>query len=313
MIKTEEANYQVINDKSAILQSINGPLHHFTVPSEVLSKGNKKYEIIGILFQQPFNYDKQSKFISFIDSSRIEKVPTSFITSCRSTFFLPQRIKRVEGDGISDSHRPIIISNKNNEFISVTDKKNIMNHYPLELLMQSTHHCRLIIRETVKFIGKYSFIKRLSIKLVVIPASVEVIDAFAFQGCLNLQRIEFIGRSKLRKIGYSGFEFATIEKIVFPSSLEEIDDMAFYSCVYLSSICFPGDSKLKKIGDYAFDFTNIKTVVFPSFIESIGDNIFQNCGNLKSVSFRSKAKLKNIGTNKFNSKQADRKRKKQKL
>lgn len=133
-----------------------------------------------------------------------------------------------------------------------------------------------------------------SIKL---PASVEVIEASAFQDCTALKNVSFVDGSRLKIIGgrYSGIRkyagaFAncsSLTTIEIPANVEIIEAAAFMYCTALTSVEFQQGSKLTEIGGGHFNTTcygafaqcnNLTT--FDAFsctqLEKIGDGAFFN-------------------------------------
>lgn len=206
------------------------------------------------------------RFISFYKSTEI---PMSLIFFSKDKFVIPPTIKRVmyytprEGEEFEDN-RPIVTIDGENPFVSVVGKRNIMNHYPLEIVFHDLYQTRVFIKETSRIIGNLAFGGNIRIKSVAFPPSVEIIADQSFAGCTNLTQITFRGKSNLRIIGESAFCCTSIHHIDFPSSLEEIVSYAFFFCKKLSSVSFPEDSKLKRVGTQAFQVTNIQEIKFPS-------------------------------------------------
>lgn len=86
---------------------------------------------------------------------------------------------------------------------------------------------------------------------VVIPPSVEVIQAYAFYNCYHLTSVKI------------------------PEGVTEIGRNAFYGCFKLNEVKLP--STLKKIGRCAFQNTGIEEIVFPKDLEIIGGSAFESC------------------------------------
>lgn len=159
----------------------------------------EKYKIIGINEQEPLNRFYATT-ISFDESSEITTIPVTHINCCKSMFFLPPKIKRVKGeyrDHINENMSPIIVCDKSNKFVSIENKRSIVNLHPFEVLYQHLIRKRISIRETTRIIGGGAFINNSVIESVVIPPSVVIITDFAFNECINLRRIEFSGDSAL--------------------------------------------------------------------------------------------------------------------
>lgn len=129
----------------------------------------------------------------------------------------------------------------------------------------------------VTWLGQYSFSPRsnpandnvnkndalYNLKKVVVPPSVEVINAHAFIHCTSL------------------------ETVILPEGLKQIYDMAFAFCSSLETIEFP--ESLNSIGFECFNKSGVKEVVFkknPSNKFSVGRNAFSH-SNIKKCTFQS--------------------------
>lgn len=294
------AKYEVVREGFANLLLVEKECDQFTVPAGVISPNGSKFVIIGFGVKRvKSQINKHVQSISFNEPSMIQEVPTSFIFCCLSIIKLPPSVKRIRGDSGSYSKGLKICIDKSNKFVSIAGRRSIINHYPFEILCQSSRKFNLHIRETVRIIGFASFLKNMSITSVFIPSSVEIIDDHAFDRCPNIQKIIFKGKSQLKRIGSHAFHYTSVSHLSFPSTLEEIRDCAFVSSNRLTSIEFGPNSKLKRIGSYAFGFTIVKFVEFPASVEEIGDHAFRNCDCLSSIKFPKDSKLLLIGENAF--------------
>lgn len=102
----------------------------------------------------------------------------------------------------------------------------------------------LHVRETVIVIGANKFAMDKTIISEKFPASVQTIEAYAFQRCINLQSIGFNGNSGLKKICEYAFYMTSISSLYLPEDVKEIRNCAFSNCCKLSSITFAKNSKL---------------------------------------------------------------------
>ena len=112
-----------------------------------------------------------------------------------------------------------------------------------------------------------------SLTSVVLPEGVEYIGVLAFQGCLNL------------------------ESINFPSSINEIDQ---YACsnTALTAVNIQGNGKTT-IGNEAFRLCqNVKKIEIGDGVVSIGNNAFWHCWRAESVVIGNH--VKTIGADAFN-------------
>ena len=107
-----------------------------------------------------------------------------------------------------------------------------------------------------------AFEKNTTIKSVSIPASVTLIDIFAFSRCSNLSSVTFAENSQLKTIQSCAFEY----------------------CTSLTSIAIPDGVTF--IGDNVFDrCSNLESISIPESVTSIGYGAFYGCTNLEEVNY----------------------------
>ena len=153
------------------------------------------------------------------------------------------------------------------------------------------------------------------IETVEIPASVDIIDKYAFYGCSSLWKVE----SEAKVIGESAFEYCTyltdltiygvygggdrtigkkafyncyrLEAFELNHSVKSIGDSAFYGCSSLESLSISA----KTIGDRAFyGCSGLESLSISA--QTIGDSAFYGCSGLESVTMYS---IQTIGDNAF--------------
>ncbi|MDE6111615.1 MAG: leucine-rich repeat domain-containing protein, partial [Eubacterium sp.] len=99
-----------------------------------------------------------------------------------------------------------------------------------------------------------------SLKEIVIPDGVTLIDGSAFRDCRSLT------------------------EITIPDSVTEIGSQAFYNCRSLEEIVIPDG--VEEIQYSTFNgCTNLKKVILPDFLTNIGNNAFSDCTSLESFAF----------------------------
>ena len=184
---------------------------------------------------------------------------------------------------------------------------------PTQAFYKSTNVEHLILPKTLTTIGKEMFY-RSKLKSVVIPASVETIEAAAFMGCSSLATVTFEKGSQLKTIGggyssyypnyYGAFADCTaLTSIEIPASVETIEAAAFMRCSKLATVTFEKGSQLKTIGgDYSSyyygvfsDCTALKSIEIPASVETIEAAAFKGCSSLATVTFEKGSQLKTIG------------------
>ena len=140
-----------------------------------------------------------------------------------------------------------------------------------------------------------------------IPASVETIEAAAFQECSSLATVTFENGSQLKTIGggsYSSGAFSdctALTSIEIPASVETIEASAFKGCSSLATVTFENGSQLKTIeggypssGTFA-DCTALTSIEIPASVETIEAAAFKGCSSLATVTFEKGSQLKTIG------------------
>ena len=138
---------------------------------------------------------------------------------------------------------------------------------PTQAFYKSTNVEHLILPKTLTTIGKEMFY-RSKLKSVVIPASVETIEAAAFKGCSSLATVTFEKGSQLKTIGggyysssysyyYGAFlDCTALTSIEIPASVETIEAAAFMRCSKLATVTFEKGSQLKTIGGGYYSYSS---------------------------------------------------------
>ena len=117
---------------------------------------------------------------------------------------------------------------------------------------------RIVLPETITYIGKWAFFECVYLKSVNIPDSVTEIDEYAFHSCNSLANIEI------------------------PDSVEVIGDGAFRFCRNLSQIKI--GKGLTSLGNYVFgDCESLVELTLPEGITTIGTQVILGCKQLRSI------------------------------
>jgi hypothetical protein len=108
----------------------------------------------------------------------------------------------------------------------------------------------------------------------IIPASVIIIDGWAFENISVLETVTFASGSQILEIGDRAFENAfSLISITIPEGVTRIGNMAFDSAESLTSINLP--ASLLFIDDYdAFEYTALTSITIPANVTLIGPNAF---------------------------------------
>lgn len=150
-----------------------------------------------------------------------------------------------------------------------------------------------------------------------LPASVQIIDNYAFYLCTSLSEVTYEEGSKLASIGESAFaedgalrdfhqlgtnkdgtlhlpesvnvigEFAFagtgFTKVIIPEGVSRIEKEAFSFCENLSEIEF--SNNVTAIGNGAFKNTKLSSVKIPDKVTMIGESAFEGISTLRKVIF----------------------------
>lgn len=134
------------------------------------------------------------------------------------------------------------------------------------------------------------------IKSIEIPNGTSVIERYAFEGCLSLERV-IIPVSVIR-IEYGAFQNCySLVNIIIPGSVIEIGDWAFRGCSNLEKIEIKGE--VINIGDFAFyKCMRLKDIIVPNGFDlnklTIGSSSFCGCTSLNDMI---KSKIEELNPN----------------
>ncbi len=141
-----------------------------------------------------------------------------------------------------------------------------------------------------------------TLKYVVLPDTIENIDAHAFASCKKLLAIEL--PNSLISIGESAFQSSDkLEKLVIPDSVKMLGQNVLYKCTRLKELVIgrglreiPGDNDNPREGVFGA-CSSLTNVIIPDTITSIGDYAFNGCQNLESITIPDS--VKKIGSGAF--------------
>lgn len=148
---------------------------------------------------------------------------------------------------------------------------------------------KVVIGEGITDIGSSMFYKDSrgscykELEQVVLPSTLEKIDAYAFAGCRNLRTVKM--PKQLKQIERSAFAGCwTLKNITMPETVESIGDQAFFGCDIEGKLIL---SNVESIGKKAFyECCRLKQVVISDRLKEIGEGAFADCFDLEKVTFR---------------------------
>ena len=169
---------------------------------------------------------------------------------------------------------------------------------PEQVFSGCTNIKSLILPNTLTAIKSYALSKTLLVSIS-IPASVETIEEYAFEGCEALTSIEI--PASVEKIGELAFYGCTsLQTVTFKkgSQLKTIEMSVFGHCKALASIEIPASVETI-VGNAFYGCTALASIEIPASVETIGNNAFPYCTSLQTVTFEKGSKLKMIQYNTF--------------
>lgn len=173
-------------------------------------------------------------------------------------------------------------------------------------------------------------------KAIIIPSTVNTIEAYAFSECTSLTKIElpynlteisdylfyaseFTISNRINAIGNNAFAHTQLSSITIPSNVTSIGDELFFGCSKLTTVALPYEIKVipkgcfqyceslitfkfphKLVKTGAYSFNNCKSLVsvdIPNSVEEIGEEAFSECSKLQSLYIGENVKY--IGNNAF--------------
>lgn len=307
-VKDEEENKKLFNNGHGtyvILEDDTVGLAHWTqtqgtcrVPVEIEAPDGKKY-IVSTIMADAFVYTKMNH-LKFEENSKVSKFNSYALRE--STFKLvdiPVSLSKFE---INSFYRGRLtdLSNFNLDSRSkhlIQSKSGVI--YTISscnLLLVPPTLKRLFIRESIVEVAPFSCFFSHKLRSVSFPSSLKIIGCNSFQGCEQLEYIEFAQDSQLEIIGKAAFNLTSIKHVDFPASLRRIKGLAFSNCSFLEHISFPEDSNLESIGKSSFSATYIDKITFPSSLKFLKKESFSSCDNLSALYFPDDSKLTEISS-----------------
>ena len=191
-------------------------------------------------------------------------IPTSVISIGTQIFYGCDSLTTVYYNGQYGNAENPFLSSKNLETV-VFGGANIPAYVAYDVKTLKT----VIILDSVKSIGSYSFQNCSNLTNITIGNSVAKINSYAFDGCISLTNI------------------------TIPNSATNIGPYAFASCISLTNITIP--DKVTSIGSHAFAWCRgLTSVTIGNGVTSIGNGTFYFCNSLTEITISNS--VKSIGS-----------------
>ena len=123
------------------------------------------------------------------------------------------------------------------------------------------------------------------IKNATIPSFIKIIGPYAFNFCMNLEKVKIAEDSKLEVIEKYAFSESSIKKIKIPCDLKRICRSAFYNCKLLRKVNIMSFSDLEVIENDAFFSTLIESLTFPSKFVDLDERWLCNMTKIREITF----------------------------
>jgi hypothetical protein len=156
-----------------------------------------------------------------------------------------------------------------------------------------------ILRE----IGSRAFASCIRLTAFKVPESVEIIGDRCFNHCSNMERIEFEGSSRLKRISEMAFCGCRLHWITIPALTEEIDGSAFVNCPWITIRVAPGNLHFRVEGNFLVMsdgkeivryFGHDREIVVGKKVRVLRRSCFEYCNQLDKVDFEVGSELERI-------------------
>jgi hypothetical protein len=131
---------------------------------------------------------------------------------------------------------------------------------------------------------------------IVVGRRVKNLRKSSFEGCRELDRIDFEIGAELERIGPAALrDCVSLVSIEIPASVKSIEEAAFERCTELESCLMDRESSLVTIGARAFaNCTSLRSFSIPRQVAGIGSECFTGCIYLSRLEFMSSESLKRV-------------------
>ena len=153
----------------------------------------------------------------------------------------------------------------------------------------------VVLPDCVEIIESDAFVSCTSLENISMSDSITTIGDRAFRYCRSLKSIDM--PASLVSIGEYAFEECAIESLVLNSNVHTIGRGAFSRCMYVKNADLSATS-VSNLAEYVFrDCSSLESVRLPANLTSISDYSFKSCYSLDSITTTSS--LRSIGVGAF--------------
>jgi hypothetical protein len=136
---------------------------------------------------------------------------------------------------------------------------------------------------------------RTSLRNIIVPRTVAVIESSCFYGCLLLTSIDFEPGSRLQSVEAEAFHTSALRSFAVPSSVEVLGMCCFYNCAELEEVVFGRGSRLASIERQTFCFcATMRGIVIPASVRRIGRAAFAGSRQLVIAEFEEGSRLETV-------------------
>ena len=221
-----------------------------------------------------------------------------------SSITIPSSVKRIEWDVFEGCNSL--------ESVNITDLESWCNisyfyedgytggisnplKYAHHLFLNGSEIHDLVIPNTIKSIGRFSFLGCAGLTSVTIPNTIECIGDYAFSGCTGLTSVMIPSSVKtIRDGAFSGC--TSLTSFDMPNTVESINHKVFYGCTGLSSFFIPSSVTVIESQSFA-NCSGLTSITIPGNVTSVGSSAFAGCNNLTSVTIQKE--IASFGSNAF--------------
>lgn len=154
------------------------------------------------------------------------------------------------------------------------------------------------LHDGTRFIHSRAFAGNEYLKSVDLPGGIKSFGKSAFDGCVRLSRVNYLGNienwcsatfanesaNPLNKGLYLYIDGALATSIVVPNNITKINDFAFIGCTSIRSVTLPDG--LTEVGKRAFERCyGIESVSLADNLKVVGEDAFSGCPSINTVDY----------------------------